>query len=200
VFRPGADVMAGLGVGVPRKLRENQPGGIYHVFARGNNRELIYRDDVDRHLYLRRLERVAGRLEWRGLAYCLMGNHLHLLIETPAADLSAGMQALHGAYAQGFNSRHRRVGHVFQGRYGAVLMRSDAQVCATAAYIARNPIKAGLCEAPGEWPWDSLQSVLTGQAPSWIDGKKLLAFFAPDPDIARRFYRVMSTTPPAGET
>jgi REP element-mobilizing transposase RayT len=191
---------SGFEPAVPRNLRENQPGGIYHVFARGNNRELIYRNDVDRRLYLRRLERVAGRLRWTGFAYCLMSNHVHLMMETPGGDLSAGMQALHGAYAQDFNARHRRVGHVFQGRYGAVLMKSDAQVCATAAYIARNPVKAGLSSAPGEWQWDSFRAVEMGRAPAWMDPAKLLAFFAPDPDTARRFYTVMSTMPPAGET
>ena len=178
-----------------RKLRENHPGGVYHVYARGNNRELIYRDDVDRRLYLKRLEKVAMRLRWGGLAYCLMNNHVHLLLETPNPNLSAGMQALHGGYAQVFNARHGRVGHVFQGRYGAVRMQSDAQVCATAAYIARNPQTAGLCRTPAAWPWSSFRSISAPRAPSWMDAPKLLSFFHRRPEIALRSYSEMVSEP-----
>src|SRR5262245_6576248 len=99
-------------------------------------------------MYLARLAKAVDRFGWRQLAYCLMNNHVHLLLETPSANLSEGMRSLHSGYAQGFNLRHGRVGHVFQGRYGAVLMARDAQVCAAAAYIARNPVEAGLCRTP----------------------------------------------------
>jgi REP element-mobilizing transposase RayT len=89
--------------------------GIFHVYARGNDRQAIYRDDGDRATYLRLLERVVRRQEWRVLAFCLMDNHVHLLVQTPHADLGRGMQRLHGHYAQTFNARHGRVGHLFQG-------------------------------------------------------------------------------------
>ena len=89
------------------------------MFARGNDRQAIYRDDDDRRLYLDPARRTVARKRWRCLAYCLMDNHVHLLIETPEANLGAGMQWLHGLYGRSFNDRHGRSGHVFQGRYGA---------------------------------------------------------------------------------
>src|SRR5690242_13743227 len=103
-----------------RKPRENVANGVYHVFARGNSRAPIYLDDDDRRIYLWMLARVVLRQGWRCLAYCLMTNHVHLLLETPEPNLSHGMQQLHGGYALSFNARHGRIGHVFQGRYGAV--------------------------------------------------------------------------------
>jgi putative transposase len=175
-----------------RKTRENQPGGVYHVFARGNDRELIYRDDVDRRMYLARLEKAVHKFGWHQLAYCLMNNHVHLLIETPQANLSEGMRALHSGYAQTFNLRHGRVGHVFQGRYGAVLMERDAQVCAAAAYIARNPVEAGLCRAPEQWPWSSFALVFGGRTPGWLDAARLISFFGARPGSGRDNYVEMS--------
>jgi putative transposase len=188
---------------VARKPRENEVGGIYHVFARGNNRGRIYLDDTDRQFYLWRLELIVGQLRWRVLSYCLMDNHVHLLVETPEANLSEGMRLLHGGYAQTFNVRHDRVGHVFQGRYGATPMRSDAQVCAAAAYIARNPVTASLCDEPEQWRWSSLGPVIAESEPDWLDAHRLLRFFASRPQIARRRYAEMSRrwgqTPLVGE-
>jgi putative transposase len=106
--------------GVPRKPRAELAGGVHHVFARGNGRQLIYLDDADRGSYLAMLARAVAHRQWRCLAYCLMDNHVHLLIETPLPNLGAGMQWLHGRFAQQFNERHGRSGHVFQGRYGSV--------------------------------------------------------------------------------
>ena len=177
---------------MPRKPRENVEGGIYHVYARGNSGDSIYRDDSDRRAYLGRLASVVGHWQWRCLAYCLMTNHLHLLLETPAANLSSGMQYLQGNYAQAFNFRHERSGHVFQGRYGAVRMLSDGQVCSAAAYIARNPVEAGLVADPAEWQWSSLRSVAGRTAPGWLDSARLLMFFGSEEAAARRMYRTMS--------
>ena len=176
---------------MPRRPRENVEGGIYHVYARGNSGEIIYCDDVDRHIYLRMLGKAIDAKRWRCLAYCLMDNHVHLLLETPEANLSSGMQRLHARYAQTFNARHGRSGHVFQGRYGAVLIRSDAQLLAAAAYIARNPIDAGLCKRPEDWPWGSHRAAIRGSAPAWLDMDRLLAYFGPDRQEARRSYGQM---------
>jgi putative transposase len=142
-----------------RKPRENVEGGIYHVYARGNGREAIYRDPIDMQTYLGMLGQVVRSKRWFCLAYCLMNNHVHLLLETPEANLSSGMQRLHSGYARSFNARHGSVGHVFQGRYGAVRIVTDGQLCAAAAYIARNPVDAGLCVRPEHWPWSSYGSV-----------------------------------------
>lgn len=183
---------------MPRKPRENLEGGVYHVYARGNARELVFRDDVDRRIYLRGLEKVVDRGRWRCLAYCLMHNHVHLLVETPNANLSSGMQQLHGGYAQTFNARHRRVGHVFQGRYGAVRMRSDGQLCLTAAYVARNPIEAGLCQRPEEWAWSSYRALNGAPTPSWLDADRLLYYFGAQRDAARERYVQMSSVVASG--
>ena len=152
-----------------RKLRENIEGGSYHVFARGNDKQAIFRDDFDRNRYLQLLGEVVVAREWGCLAYCLMDNHMHLLVETPSADLSSGMQWLHGRYARAFNVRHHRVGHLFQGRYGAVRMTSNTQVLTVASYIALNPVEAGLCRRPNDWKWSSYGAAKSRKAPCWLD-------------------------------
>jgi REP-associated tyrosine transposase len=159
--------------GVARKPREDVAGAIHHVYARGIDGRRIYRDDVDRHVYLRMLGRVVRRLRWRVLAYCLMSNHLHLLVETPEANLGSGMQWLHGRYGQRYNERHGTAGHVFQGRYGAVRVTSDPQLVTVVDYIARNPVDAGLCERAEEWAWSSHAAIEDGAVPSWLDTNRL---------------------------
>ena len=106
------------------------------------------------------LAQAVRRQRWSCLAYCLMHNHIHLLVETPQPNLGAGMQRLHGLYAQTFNKRHKRCGHLFQGRYGGDRVRTDEQLLTAARYIALNPVEAGLCERPDEWPWSSHAGVL----------------------------------------
>jgi putative transposase len=173
---------------VPRKLREEVEGGVFHVYARGNDKRVVFRDDVDRRAYVRALRSAVEDCHWRLLAYCLMDNHVHLLIETPNANLGEGMRWLHGTYAGGFNKRHGRSGHVFQGRYGSVRIKTDAQLWAAAVYIAMNPVEAGLCRAPGDWPWSSHSMVISGSAPDWIDVPHLLEYFAATGGDGRRRY------------
>jgi putative transposase len=160
-----------------RRLREELEGGVFHVFARGNGKQLIYLDDVDRRIYLAALGGVVRRTGWRCLAFCLMHNHLHLLLETPNANLASGMQRLHTLYAQSFNKRHGRHGHLFQGRYGAVRIRTDEQLWTVAHYLAQNPVEAGLCRGPREWPWSSYATVAAGHSPAWLDTDRLLTHF-----------------------
>jgi putative transposase len=163
---------------VARRLREELEGGIFHVFARGNGKQAIYLDDDDRRTYLRMLERVVERHNWRCLAYCLMVNHLHLLIETPDANLAVGMQWLHGLYAQTFNERHGRSGHLFQGRYGSVRGTTDAQLWMLVRYLAVNPVKAELCTRAADWRWSSHGVVAASRLPRWLDHSRLLQYFA----------------------
>jgi putative transposase len=163
---------------MPRKPREEVADGIFHVYARGNDKRLIYRDDRDRQTYLQALAATVERRRWHLLAFCLLDNHLHLMVETPNANLGAGMQRLHSDYAQQFNQRHGRSGHVFQGRYGAVRVETDEQLWAAAAYIAMNPVEAGLCDAPEEWQWSSHGAILSGKGPGWLDVGRLLHHFA----------------------
>jgi putative transposase len=146
---------------MPRQPREESEGAIHHVYARGNRSAPIFLDDGDRQRYLRLLGRGIRKQEWECLSYCLMTNHLHLLIETPRANLGVGMQRLHGDYALTFNLRHDLTGHVFQGRYGATRIKSDEQLVTVARYIAANPVKAGLCHREEDWQW------------SWRDDERL---------------------------
>jgi REP element-mobilizing transposase RayT len=175
--------------GVPRPPREELAGGIHHVFARGNAKQVIYVDDADRQRYLVLLGRAVARHRWRCLAYCLMDNHVHLLVETPAPNLGRGMQWLHSLYAQTFNERYSRVGHLFQGRFGAVRMKSDAQLLLVARYIARNPVEGGLCGEPGEWSWSSHATAFSDrERPPWLDTPRLFDFFGAGGGDSRRRY------------
>ena len=171
-----------------RKPREDFPGAIHHVYARGNAQQDIYLDDHDRAVYLILLGQSVRRYRWHCLAFCLMDNHVHLLVETPSGNLGAGMQRLHGLYAQSFNKRHRRSGHLFQGRFGAVRMKTDAQLLVTARYILRNPVEAGLCRDAADWPWSSHPAVLARGAPAWLNTARLLAYFGTDGGDPRRRY------------
>jgi putative transposase len=163
---------------MPRRPRAEFEGAIHHVFARGAARQDVFVDDADRRRYLELLDRTVSWLSWRCLTYCLMSNHMHLLIETPKPNLQHGMQRFHGEYAQRFNRRHTRSGHVFQGRYKAVPVESDAQLFAAVRYIVNNPVEAGLCDAPETWPWSSHGATLAGTAPRWLDTGRLLSYVA----------------------
>jgi putative transposase len=145
---------------MPRPLRPDFPDAIHHVTARGVDQRAIFMDDADRHVFLRTLAAAAERFRWRRLAHCLMGNHYHLLLATPHSGLAAGMQHLNGVYAQEFNRRHRRSGHLFQDRYGSRLVHTDQHLLAAARYIAMNPVAAGLCATLGDWPWNGAQGAL----------------------------------------
>ena len=147
-----------------RPLRCEYPGAYYHVTARGNDRTLIFRGRADYEAFLAAFELVIERYRWVCHAYCLMGNHYHLLLQTREANLAVGMRQLNGVYAQGFNRRHGRVGHVFEGRYAAILVETERYLLSLARYILRNPSTAGLCTQPGEWLWSSYRALL-GQAP-----------------------------------
>jgi hypothetical protein len=108
-----------------------------------------------------------------------MDTHVHLLIEAPHGGLGRGVQLMHGIYAQAFNRRHRRSGHLFQGRYGAERVQSDPQLLVTARYIAMNPVTAGMCAEPSGWAWSSHAAVL-GDAvvPAWFDAERIRGYFA----------------------
>jgi putative transposase len=138
-----------------RPPRIQVPGGIYHVTSRGNRLQPIYHDDFDRRFFLALRDRVIRRCEWRLHAYCLMTNHFHLLVETPIPNLSTGMQRLKGDYADYFNGRYSFEGHLFQQRFGSRLLETEEYFSDALRYIAMNPVKAGLCEHPADWPWSS---------------------------------------------
>jgi putative transposase len=153
---------------------------VHHAYARGNNRQDIFLGDTDRVAYLTLLGHVVERFRWRCLAFCLMRNHVHLLVETPVEVLGAGMHRLHGLYVQSFNKRHRRCGHLFQGRFRSVPIEGDAQLLEVARYIARNPVEAGLCRDAADWPWSSHAVALASAGPAWLDTSRLMAYFGED--------------------
>ena len=173
-----------------RPLRLQFPGAVYHVTSRGNARQAIFADDRDRKRFLSLLEREIAQQRWRCHAYCLMDNHYHLLLETPEANLSRGMGRLNMAYAQGFNRRHERVGHLFQGRYKAILVQKDGHLAELCRYLVLNPVRAGLVESAEHWPWSSYRATASGRgATDWLTTRWILRRFDPDPGRARRAYR-----------
>ncbi len=141
-----------------RSLRIEYPGALYHVTSRGNGGGDIYLDDHDRREFLRLLGAVCARFHWRIHAWCLMTNHYHLVIETEDANLSRGMRQLNGVYTQAFNRAHGRAGHVFQGRYTAILVERDAYLLELCRYVALNPIRARMVRKPERWRWSSYRA------------------------------------------
>lgn len=175
---------------VSRPLRLDYAGAVHHVTARGNARAEIYRDASDRIRWLATLAEAAERFHWLVLAYCQMDNHYHLLVETPRPTLSRGMRQLNSVYAMRFNSRHGRVGHVFQARFHTRLVERDEHLLAAAAYIPANPVQAGMCSEPADWPWSSYRATVGLEPPGFLATDRLLSFFGGSRPLARERYRV----------
>ena len=161
-----------------RPLRLELSGGLYHVTSRGDRREDIYVDDIDRLAWLDVLAQCCERYNWAIHAWCQMSNHYHLIIETAEADLSAGMRQLNGVYTQKVNRRHQRVGHVFQGRFKAILVERDSYLLELARYVVLNPVRAGMVKQVRQWKWSSYHSMV-GKAPrpEWLHADWLLGQF-----------------------
>src|SRR6266516_6260306 len=148
---------------MPRILRTSLPDGSFHVTARGVNGSAIFLDDHDRLAFLRLLAKAVRRYGWTVRAYCLMGNHYHLILETTQPRLSRGMQYLNGSYAQRFNLRHGRTRHLFGARFAAWVIESEGHLRHAIEYLLANPVRAGICARIGDWPWSAAR-VLTGAA------------------------------------
>ena len=131
------------------------PDGIYHVGTRGVAQTAIFLDDVDRQFFLRLLADVVTRSDWLVHAFCLMTNHYHLVVETLREQLSDGLHRLNGVYAQSFNRRHARTGHLFGDRFWSRLIETDEELVATCRYVLANPVRARLCTEPSAWPWSA---------------------------------------------
>jgi REP element-mobilizing transposase RayT len=140
---------------MPRRLRIQYPGAIYHLMARGNGRQDIVRDDHDRQRLLACLERSVTRCSWRVYAFVLLNNHLHLVLKTPQPNLARGMQVFLSSYANAWARRHRFVGHVFQGRYRTELVEDETYLWSVTRYVHLNPVRAGLAAHPIDWRWSS---------------------------------------------
>ncbi len=143
-----------------RPLRLEFSGALYHITSRGNRREAIYEQDIDSENYLTILSEVCKQYNWVCYAYCLMDNHYHLLVETPEGNLSKGMRQLNGRYTQAFNREYGRVGHVFQGRYKAILIDKESYLLELSRYIVLNPVRAEMIHLAIELPWSSYRETI----------------------------------------
>lgn len=172
-----------------RPIRIEFPDALYHVTARGDRREDIFEDDQDRREFLLILEKVVTQFNWTCYAWCLMDNHYHLLIQTPDGNLSKGMRQLNGVFTQASNRRHLRVGHLFQGRFKAILVDSDAYLLELARYVVLNPVRAGMVKVPADWAWSSYRASMGLEpSPLWLATDGLLACFAKRRSLAQQRY------------
>ena len=173
-----------------RPIRLEYAGAIYHVTSRGDRREDIYDSDADRECFIKTLGDVCKRFNWVCHAYCLMSNHYHLLIETPDANLSKGMRQLNGVYTQAYNRSNGRVGHVFQGRYKAIMVEKQGYLLELARYIVLNPVRASMVRSVSQWRWSSYRAT-TGQVlnPGWLNTDWLLASFSKRKSQAVKLYK-----------
>jgi REP element-mobilizing transposase RayT len=179
---------------VSRPLRYNVPGGLYHVTARGNERCDIVRDDRDRFAFVALLAKIVLERQWILHAWVLMTNHLHLVLETPLANLSEGMHDLLSPFASRFNDVHRRVGHLFQHRFDARPVERETHLLNLVRYVPLNPVRAGLVRAAEEWTWSSYRATAGyEQAPPWLEIDWTLRQFHSDRRIAQALYREFVT-------
>jgi len=174
-----------------RPLRIEFPGALYHVTSRGNGRQKIFFDDYDNHKFMELLGKTVERFNWVCHAFCLMVNHYHLMIETPDANLSSGMHHLNATFGQAHNKTHDTVGHLFQGRFKAIVVDRESYLLELARYVVLNPVRAGMVARPEEWPWSSYRA--TVGLPSAVDAEFLttswlLGQFGAEDAAARKNY------------
>lgn len=172
-----------------RPLRIQYPGALYHVISRGNARGRIVRDDADRVKRLDWLRRTVETYGWRLHAFVLMSNHEHLFVQTPEANLAGGMQYLNGSYTSYFNRRHRRSGHLFQGRYRGHLIEEEGYFLEVSRYLHLNPVRARLVARPESWRWSSYAGYRqASQTLPWVTYRSVLGEFGASEVQARRAY------------
>ncbi len=161
-----------------RPIRIEYTNAVYHITARGNERKKIFRDDAERFKFLELLEKYTGRHGVILYCYVLMGNHYHLVVETPNSNLAKFMHDLQSHYTGYFNRKHKRNGHLFQGRYKALVVEKDAYLVVLSRYVHLNPVRAGVTERPGQWPWSSYKDYIKPRAANkWLDRQPVLDQF-----------------------
>jgi putative transposase len=167
---------------VPRPLRVQAPNTTYHVTGHSTDRWRLFVANRDREHFTETFASVVEKYEWTCLWMCLMDTHYHLLFRTTHANIAAGMQELNSRYAQAFNHRHTRPGHLFRARYHAVVVEEPGHLVWLLRYMARNPVEAGLCAAPSEWQWSSYPG-LVGDGIRWsfLARDEVLRLFGPEP-------------------
>jgi putative transposase len=175
---------------MPRPLRLQFHGGLFHLTTRSNTRRLAFECDEERAEFLAVVGELVDRRRWSCRSYCLLSTHYHLLFRTPEPDLADGMRYLNGRYAQWANYARRERGHVFEGRYGSVHVESDGHALEVQRYIALNPVRAGIVRNPLDWWWSSLPALLGVREPEpFLDVEGALEQFGASPASARRRLR-----------
>ena len=173
-----------------RPLRIEYPGAHYHVTTRGNERREVFKSQRDRERFLSYLESAVMRYGAVIHTYCLMSNHYHLLLETPSGNLSQIMQHINGAYTNYFNTKRKRSGHLFQGRFKAILVEADEYATELSRYIHLNPVRAGMVKRPEEFLWSSYRDYVGEKvAPEWLNTGFVLGYFGKKTSDAGRNYR-----------
>ena len=173
-----------------RPLRIQFPGAWYHVTSRGNERNAIFKSKKDREKFLSYLESANERYRAIIHAFCLMSNHYHLLIETPASNISQILHHINGAYTTYFNVKRRRSGHLFQGRYKAIVVEKDSYCQELSRYIHLNAVRVGIVEMPGDYLWSSYPYYVgLKECPDWLTTDAVLVYFHEDRSVARKEYR-----------
>ena len=173
-----------------RPLRIEYPGALYHITSRGNARQKIFRNEKDRSYFIELLSSITDRFQWLCYAYCLMGNHYHLVIETREANLAKGMRQLNGVYTQKCNWKYQKTGYVFQGRYKAIIVDRDAYLLELCRYVVLNPVRAHAIEKTEDWKWSSYRATAgIDDVPRFLTADRLLAQFSTRRKRACELYR-----------
>ena len=173
-----------------RPLRIEYPGAFYHITSRGNERKAVFKSERDREKLLFYLGSATERYAAIVHVYCLMDNHYHLLMETPAGNLSQIMHHINGAYTTYYNTKRERSGHLFQGRYKAILIEADEYAKELSRYMHLNPVRAGMCAHPEEYPWSSCRYyTVETKAPEWLQRGFILGYFGQNLSDSMKPYR-----------
>lgn len=173
-----------------RPLRPDLPGATHHVAALAVEKEVAFREPADRRRLIAQLGAIVDLYRWNCRSFCLMGTHFHLILNTPEATLSRGMQHLCGAYAQWFNWKYGRRGHLFGRRFGSVQILSESHLLNAHRYVALNPVRAGLCERPESWRWGSYRALVgLEDPPHFLDVGGVMNLFSTEVVGARSVFR-----------
>ncbi len=172
-----------------RPLRITFPGAFYHITSRGNERKNVFKNKRDREKFLEYLESASQRYDAVIHVYCLLDNHYHLLVETPSGNLPQIMRHINGAYTTYFNVKRKRSGHLFQGRYKAILVDADEYAKELSRYIHLNPVRAYMAETPEDYEWSSYQYYIgRKKPPEWLTREFILGYFNTKVSIAQKGY------------
>jgi len=172
-----------------RQLRIQYHGAFYHVFSRGNQKQPIFRSDDDMYFFLKCLREAHKKFGVIVHVYCLMPNHYHLILETPLGNLSNMMHFLNTTYTVYFNTKHKRCGHLFQGRYKSILIEAESYAQELSKYIHLNPVRSKIVDLPEKYPWSSYEYYRgTAKPEKWLETGFVLSLFGEHPEEARKAY------------